>query len=267
MHVHIEVDAHGHASLPADLVGGGEQVLQRPTDPDPTSTASPRTTASAAWPPWSSPSTPRTRLGHAPLSSIEIAPGRRDATTTCSSRSARSIRSAARPRSTCARRLVEESGVRGFKFHPTVQGFDPSDEVHYPLYAAIEELGVPALFHTGQTGIGAGMPGGHGFGSGCRTRSCSTRRGGLPRAADHHGPPVRAMAGRGAVGRDPQAQHVDRPLRLEPQVLPAKLVRDANSSCKTACALRLRLPAADARPLDRATPSRPTSSPRSCRGS
>ena len=32
----------------------------------------------------------------------------------------------------------------------------------YPLYAVIEELGVPALFHTGQTGIGAGVPGGGG---------------------------------------------------------------------------------------------------------
>lgn len=28
---------------------------------------------------------------------------------------------------------------------------------------AIEELGVPALFHTGQTGIGAGVPGGGGI--------------------------------------------------------------------------------------------------------
>ena len=27
----------------------------------------------------------------------------------------------------------------------------------YPLYAAIEEAGVPAVFHTGQTGIGTGM--------------------------------------------------------------------------------------------------------------
>ena len=34
----------------------------------------------------------------------------------------------------------------------------------YPLYEAIEEPGVPALFHTGQTGIGAGLPGGGGSG-------------------------------------------------------------------------------------------------------
>ena len=31
------------------------------------------------------------------------------------------------------------------------------------LWAAIEELGVPALFHTGQNGIGAGLPGGRGI--------------------------------------------------------------------------------------------------------
>ncbi len=62
-----------------------------------------------------------------------------------------------------ARRLVESSGVRGFKFHPSLQGFEPNDRRHYPLYAELEALGVPALFHTGQTGIGAGLPGGRGI--------------------------------------------------------------------------------------------------------
>nr|WP_221374255.1 amidohydrolase family protein [Actinoplanes polyasparticus] len=61
-----------------------------------------------------------------------------------------------------ARRLVRDHGVRGFKFHPSLQGFAPDDRMAYPLYEAIEELGVPALFHTGQTGIGAGVPGGGG---------------------------------------------------------------------------------------------------------
>ena len=54
-------------------------------------------------------------------------------------------------------------GARGFKFHPTVQAFDPSDPAHAPLFAAIEELGLPILVHTGQTGAGAGLPGGWGF--------------------------------------------------------------------------------------------------------
>ncbi|OEJ23649.1 4-hydroxyphenyl-beta-ketoacyl-CoA hydrolase [Streptomyces agglomeratus] len=62
-----------------------------------------------------------------------------------------------------ARRLVAEHGVRGFKFHPSIQAFSPNDPLAYPLYEAIEELGVPALFHTGQTGIGAGVPGGGGI--------------------------------------------------------------------------------------------------------
>ncbi|MFC4948183.1 4-hydroxyphenyl-beta-ketoacyl-CoA hydrolase [Pseudonocardia sp. GCM10023141] len=62
-----------------------------------------------------------------------------------------------------ARRLVTEHGVRGFKFHPSLQAFAPNDPAFYPLYAEITELGVPALFHTGQTGIGAGLPGGRGI--------------------------------------------------------------------------------------------------------
>ena len=61
-----------------------------------------------------------------------------------------------------ARRLVERYGVRGFKFHPSLQAFQPNDRVFYPLYAALQDMGVPALFHTGQTGIGAGLPGGAG---------------------------------------------------------------------------------------------------------
>ena len=62
-----------------------------------------------------------------------------------------------------ARRLVEEHGVRGFKFHPSFQDFLPNERQHYPLYEELESLGVPALFHTGQTGIGAGLPGGRGI--------------------------------------------------------------------------------------------------------
>jgi len=62
-----------------------------------------------------------------------------------------------------ARRLIKDYGVRGFKFHPIVQAFYPNDPDVYPLYEVIAEAGLPALFHTGQTGIGAGMPGGGGL--------------------------------------------------------------------------------------------------------
>src|SRR5690606_11597497 len=59
-------------------------------------------------------------------------------------------------------RLIER-GARGFKFHPTVQGFSPDDDRFAPIYGALEAAGVVALFHTGQTGIGAGMRGGRGL--------------------------------------------------------------------------------------------------------
>jgi predicted TIM-barrel fold metal-dependent hydrolase len=62
-----------------------------------------------------------------------------------------------------ARSLVFSHGVRGFKFHPSMQAFAPNDPAFYPLWQEIESLGVPALFHTGQTGIGAGLPGGRGI--------------------------------------------------------------------------------------------------------
>jgi predicted TIM-barrel fold metal-dependent hydrolase len=62
-----------------------------------------------------------------------------------------------------ARRLIKDFGVKGFKFHPIIQGFYPNDPDVYPLYEVIAEAGLPALFHTGQTGIGAGMPGGGGL--------------------------------------------------------------------------------------------------------
>jgi uncharacterized protein len=62
-----------------------------------------------------------------------------------------------------AKRLIEQyPALRGFKFHPNTQAFWPNDRAHYPLYEAIAQAGKIALFHTGQTGIGAGMRGGGG---------------------------------------------------------------------------------------------------------
>ncbi|MQA60697.1 MAG: amidohydrolase family protein [Actinophytocola sp.] len=62
-----------------------------------------------------------------------------------------------------ARRLIVEHGVRGLKFHPSLQAFQPNDPAFYPIYEVLQELGVVALFHTGQTGIGGGLPGGRGI--------------------------------------------------------------------------------------------------------
>ena len=37
-----------------------------------------------------------------------------------------------------ARRLMSAFGIKGFKFHPTLQGFYPNDRMAYELYGAIE---------------------------------------------------------------------------------------------------------------------------------
>ena len=60
-------------------------------------------------------------------------------------------------------RSLVAHGARGFKFHPSLQSFAPNDPRYYPIYEAITEAGLPTVFHTGQTGIGAGLPGGRGI--------------------------------------------------------------------------------------------------------
>jgi uncharacterized protein len=62
-----------------------------------------------------------------------------------------------------AKRLIRDYGVRGFKFHPSVQEFFPNDRLAYPLYEVIAEAKLPALFHTGQTGVGAQTKAGGGI--------------------------------------------------------------------------------------------------------
>jgi hypothetical protein len=54
-------------------------------------------------------------------------------------------------------------GLRGVKFHPSLQAFSPDDPRYWPIFAACERHGLLALFHTGTSGIGAGQPGGQGI--------------------------------------------------------------------------------------------------------
>jgi predicted TIM-barrel fold metal-dependent hydrolase len=60
-------------------------------------------------------------------------------------------------------RLIADHGVKGVKFHPSLQNFAPNDGTAYGLFEVLAAHGLPAVFHTGQTGIGAGMPGGGGI--------------------------------------------------------------------------------------------------------
>ncbi len=59
-------------------------------------------------------------------------------------------------------RAGKELGMKGIKFIPMTQEFYPNDRRFYPIYEKIAELGMIAMFHTGTTGVGAGLPGGGG---------------------------------------------------------------------------------------------------------
>ena len=61
-----------------------------------------------------------------------------------------------------AARAVEEDGVIGFHFHPIMGHFRVDDPEHHNLFGAISDLRVPVMIDVGTTGMGAGLPGGHG---------------------------------------------------------------------------------------------------------
>lgn len=161
VHVHIEQGAHGETSLPADLADAAAAYFKNGgLQPNLDAVAAYYRERRMAAVVFTVDST--TNLGHPPISSAEIAAGAaRNNDVLIPFGSVDPRRGAAAVDQ--ARALIEDHGVRGFKFHPTVQGFDPSDKQYYPLFAELERAGVVALFHTGQTGIGAGMPGGRGL--------------------------------------------------------------------------------------------------------
>lgn len=231
VHVHIEVDDHGHHSLPDDLVEAASRYFS--TDgprPDLDSIAAyyrERRMAAVVFT-----VDAETQLGHAPVSSEEIAAGAaRNNDVLIPFGSVDPRRSDARER---IERLVTDHGVRGFKFHPTVQGFDPSDERYYPLYAAMQDAAVPALFHTGQTGIGAGLPGGRGLRLGLSNPMLLD-----PVAADF--PDLRIIMAHPSVPWQDEALSVATHKHntwidlsgWSPKYFPESLVRAANSYLKT----------------------------------
>jgi len=162
VHTHCEVSRHGHAALPADLLAASAEHFKS------TGNRAPQLAEMAAY--------YRERrmaavvftvdaeaaLGHPAIGNEEVAEAAAehpDVLIPFASIDPAKGRLGAR----AVGRLVGGHAVRGFKFHPILQAFFPNDRSAYPLYEAIEAAGVPALFHSGQTGIGAGLPGGAGL--------------------------------------------------------------------------------------------------------
>lgn len=160
-HVHVQSDSTGRRSLPDDLLAAMDAYFGHgPRDLTIDELAAYYRERSMAAVVFTVDA--RTAMGVIPNSSEEIAEGAArhpDALIPFGSVDPRTGADAI----DLARRLVGEYGVRGFKFHPTVQGFDPSHDEFHPLWSAISDLGVPIVVHTGQTGVGAGLPGGYGL--------------------------------------------------------------------------------------------------------
>jgi predicted TIM-barrel fold metal-dependent hydrolase len=162
MHVHIEIDDHHHhQSLPQPLIDAASQYFKtdetRPTLDEIAQYYRERSMAAVVFTVDAT-----TALNHDPISSFEIAEGaRRNNDVLIPFGSVDPLK----PKEALskAQKLIEDAGVKGFKFHPTVQNFDPKDEKLFPVYELLQKHRVPALFHTGQTGIGAGTPGGAGM--------------------------------------------------------------------------------------------------------
>jgi predicted TIM-barrel fold metal-dependent hydrolase len=161
MHTHVEADDHGHFSLDQELMDASASYFKSgqprtPTIDEIAEHYRARRMAAVVFTVDASSAT-----GHPALSSEAIAEGaarHNDVLVPFGSVDPRTPDAVDR-----SERLIEDYGVRGLKFHPSLQGFRPNDERFYPLYERISELGAVALFHTGQTGIGAGLPGGRGI--------------------------------------------------------------------------------------------------------
>jgi predicted TIM-barrel fold metal-dependent hydrolase len=61
-----------------------------------------------------------------------------------------------------ARKAIKQLGFLGFHFHPIMQHFAVDDRRYYPMFELINELKAAVMIDVGTTGMGAGMPGGHG---------------------------------------------------------------------------------------------------------
>jgi hypothetical protein len=162
IHTHVEIDSEGHGSLSPALFGASAEYFKseahrQPTIDEIAAYYRERDMVAVTFTVDAEHAT-----GHRRISNVEVAEGcARNADVLIPFASIDPWKGPAGVEE--ARRLVTEHGVRGFKFHPSIQAFSPNDPMAYPLYEAIEELGAIALFHTGQTGIGAGVPGGAGI--------------------------------------------------------------------------------------------------------
>lgn len=161
MHVHVEVDDHGHTALPQSFLDWSAAYFKSgaprtPTIDEIAERYRERSIAAVIFT-----VDVEAAMGQKRISNEHVAEGaarHRDVLIPFAS-----VDPARGPEGVAElRRLIEDHGIRGCKFHPSLQRFSPNDQSAYPLFEVLAEHRLPAVFHTGQTGIGAGMPGGGG---------------------------------------------------------------------------------------------------------
>ena len=163
IHTHVEIDTHGHLALDSELMDASAKYFK--VGPTHSRTPSIKEIAelyrSLSMAAVIFTVDAQTATGHQPLANEEIAEAAAaNADVLIPFGSVDPWKDDAVKK---MRALVENYGVKGFKFHPSLQAFTPNERKFYPIYEVLQELGVVALFHTGQTGIGAGLPGGRGI--------------------------------------------------------------------------------------------------------
>jgi predicted TIM-barrel fold metal-dependent hydrolase len=160
-HVHVESDGHGHHSLDAELMDASAAYFKAganrtPTIEDIATYYRERRLAAVVFTVDAHRAT-----GHPALSSLELitaAAAHADVLIPFAS-----VDPTDGPDAVALFVDLLAAGARGLKLHPSLQGFLPNDRSVYPLYDAVSSARVPVIFHTGQTGIGAGLPGGRGI--------------------------------------------------------------------------------------------------------
>jgi uncharacterized protein len=159
-HVHVESDGHGHLSLDAELIDASAKYFKTSENRTPNLAEiadyyRERRLAAVVFT-----VDAHTATGHPAVSSEQIvsdAAAHEDVLIPFASVDPHDASAISRLRDLAA------AGARGLKLHPSLQNFSPNDPAHNALYEAADELGLPIVFHSGQTGIGAGLPGGRGI--------------------------------------------------------------------------------------------------------
>ena len=173
VHVHVEQDSHGCTALDQELLDASAKYFRADQDRTPTVEAiaehyRARRTAAVIF----TVDAP-TGTGHPPLSSEEIAEQARehaDILIPFGSVDPHTGKAAVAR----ARRLVNEHGVRGFKFHPSLQAFEPNDVRFYPLYARSRSSACPPCSTPARPGSAPGCLAGAASSCATPTRCCST---------------------------------------------------------------------------------------------